>query len=230
MLSHIRNEARGSSATTRVIGLGDYIDRGRWSREVLAQLVALQAHPAIESVLLRGNHEATLLAFLSDPTEGPMWMHFGGDATLASYGVTAPATYAAADWRGARDALCAALPARHLKLLTGLKASAAAGDYFFAHAGALPGRPLDEQQENDLLWIRDPFLLGRDVFEKVVVHGHSPANKPYSDRRRVGVDTAAYLTNNLTAVRLEGGRMSWLQAFMPFGERVIVQETASRRR
>ena len=204
---------RGAIAGARpvVIGLGDYIDRGPESREVIDLLVELSAIKAFESHFLLGNHDQTLLEFLNDPQRGPAWSEFGGREALMSYGVRPPAGRAdAAAWEEARDALAVALPASHLAFFRGLTPSLEIGDYFFAHAGARPGVPLHAQSGEDLIWIREPFLSDPKPFEKVVVHGHSAGELIHVDHRRINVDTGAYATGQLTAVRLEGTDRSFL--------------------
>jgi serine/threonine protein phosphatase 1 len=204
---------RAAEAGSRsvVIGLGDYIDRGPESREVIDLLVGLSEIKAFESHFLRGNHDQTLLDFLEEPQTGPSWCEFGGREALMSYGVRPPAGRADANvWKDARDALAAAMPPAHLSFFKRLKASLEVGDYFFAHAGARPGVPLNAQAETDLIWIREPFLSDGRAFDKVVVHGHSAGELIHVDHRRINVDTGAYATGQLTAVRLEGTDRSFL--------------------
>jgi serine/threonine protein phosphatase 1 len=95
-------------------------------------------------------------------------------------------------------------PVRHHSLLAQLKPSITVGDYFFCHAGVRPGVPLEQQQQQDLLWIRDPFLEAKVDFGKVVVHGHSPTEQPDFRANRINIDTGAYATGRLTCLVLEG--------------------------
>ena len=101
-------------------------------------------------------------------------------------------------------------PVRHLSLLAQLKPSITVGDYFFCHAGVRPGIPLEQQRQQDLLWIRDPFLESRVDFGKVVVHGHSATEQPDFRANRINIDTGAYATGRLTCLVLEGSRPSYL--------------------
>src|SRR5690606_40078666 len=80
-----------------------------------------------------------------------------------------------------------------------------------AHAGARPGESLDRQSERDLMWIRAEFLYSEAEFEQVVVHGHTPTREVHLDHRRIGVDTKAYASGVLSAVRVEGPALSVLQ-------------------
>jgi serine/threonine protein phosphatase 1 len=197
-----RGERDGKRPT--IIFLGDYIDRGPASDDVLDILIDLQGRAGADWMFLRGNHEQALLDFIEDPEAGPAWGEWGGRETMASYGVDGPHGSDARLWRMARDSLESAMPRAHLAFLRGLPTWHEAGDYFFAHGGARPGVPLDRQSERDLLTIRQPFLQSAKAFEKVVVHGHSIAAEVHSDHRRIGIDTGAYATGTLTAVRLEG--------------------------
>lgn len=221
LIAAIREDLAGSSATRRVlVFLGDHVDRGPDSRGVLDQVVEVAAEPSLEVHCLRGNHEDRMEAFLDDPSLGPGWCDYGGRECLMSYGVVPPAMRGdPAGWAETSQALRAALPDSHLRLLRSQGHSVAVGDYFFAHAGARPGVALDAQSPDDLMWVRQEFLDHPAPFEKVVVHGHTPAEEVVSDGRRIGVDTGAYATGILSAVRLEGEARSLLQA-AGRGERV----------
>ena len=214
LIQAIRADLHAAQASRKVVVLlGDYVDRGLDSRGVLDQLVNLAADPALEVRLLRGNHEDRMQAFLDDPQIGPSWCDYGGREALASYGVDPPPMRGDAEaWAEASRALGEALPASHHALLAGLETSVSIGDYFFAHAGARPGVDLQAQSPEDLMWIRQAFLDHPGVFDQVVVHGHTPTEAVQSDARRIGVDTGAYATNVLSAVRLEGETRALLQA------------------
>ena len=121
-----------------------------------------------------------------------------------SYGVQPPRTRTnMEDWARASADLKSRLPVEHRQFLHNLDLSVRIGDYVFVHAGIRPGMPLDQQTEQDLLWIREEFLDDRHYLGAVVVHGHTPAPKPYRDSRRIGIDTGAYLSGRLTAARFE---------------------------
>lgn len=214
LLQAIRADLYASAATRKVVVmLGDYVDRGLDTRGVLDQLANLEADPGLEVHLIRGNHEDRMEAFMDQPDLGPGWCDYGGRDTLMSYGVNPPPMRSdAAAWARASQALREAMPASHGYVLRGQVPSVTIGDYFFSHAGARPGVTLDAQDPQDLMWIRQEFLDDRSLFEKVVVHGHTPADAVHSDARRIGVDTGAYATNVLSAVRLEGETRVLIQA------------------
>ena len=199
-----------------VIFLGDYVDRGPGSRNVIRALADLPAAGGIEWRFLKGNHEETMVKFLADPSVGAQWCEYGGDATLRSYGLCEPAMkHRIEAWRRLSCDLDHKLDARERAFLSGLELSVEIGDYFFTHAGARPGVALERQSAEDLLWIRGSFLRSEEEFEKVIVHGHTPTAEVHSDRRRIGIDTRAYESGVLTALRLQGRERRILQAVGP---------------
>lgn len=188
-----------------VIFLGDYIDRGPDSRGVLRYLIDLPRDAGIEWRFLKGNHEEAMLKFLDDPSFGTNWCEYGGDAALASYGLKPPEMkHRVEAWARVAADLDHKVTAQERAFLGNLEYSISVGDYFFAHAGARPGIALDRQSARDLMWIRGSFLDDETPFEKVVVHGHTPTTDVHADHRRIGVDTKAYASGILTAVRLKG--------------------------
>lgn len=213
LLALIREDAARSGLEPILIFLGDYIDRGPDSKGVVDELIWLSRDSFARVSLLRGNHDDALLRFIEDPIESAAWLDHGGGVTLQSYDVTPPATRGDPDAlkQAARD-LSAALPPSHLEFFQSLGGIATIGDYVFVHAGLRPGVSIEEQTSHDILWIRSEFLNSKVEFPKVVVHGHTPVEVPYRDRRRIGVDTGAYATGVLTAVRLRDDSCSFLQA------------------
>ncbi|WP_269714836.1 metallophosphoesterase family protein [Caulobacter sp. NIBR2454] len=213
LLERIYDEAlKRPSHASALVMLGDYVDRGPRSDAVLQTLVTLKERSPVPVRFLAGNHDDTLLEFLADPAVGETWCEFGGRETLMSYRVTPPARGADIEaWRAAQIELRAVMPQSHVNFLQGLEESVTLGDYTFVHAGARPGVALDEQSRRDRLWIRGEFLNDTRPFERMVVHGHTPADEPHSDKRRIGVDTGAYATGVLTAVVLDGEERGFLQ-------------------
>ncbi|MBI1210145.1 MAG: serine/threonine protein phosphatase [Alphaproteobacteria bacterium] len=202
----IEDAARQSSARERiVVFLGDYIDRGPQSRQLIDRLLA--GFAGFQAIFLKGNHDDTLLQFLDDPKLGEVWRNFGGIETLRSYGVEQKS---GADWAQTRAELLQRLPPEHLKFLQALRLHYACGDYLFVHAGVRPGLLLEHQSEQDLLWIRDEFLDSTMSFGRIVVHGHTPERQPVVRANRIGIDTGAYMTGVLTALVLEGRTQKFL--------------------
>ena len=185
--------------------LGDYIDRGPDSAHTLDLLLDRSFHR--ETVFLKGNHEAFFLEVLGNPAKLEDWRQFGGLQTLMSYGLQPSLNPDAAEQTNLINALLKAMPRDHLSFLKDLKPSFTCGDFFFVHAGVRPGIPLKEQQENDLLWIRNEFLDSEENFGKFIVHGHTPVQKPDIRPNRINIDTGAYATGNLTLLTIQGSSM-----------------------
>ena len=184
---------------------GDYIDRGPNSAQTLDLLI--ERRRGRTTVFLKGNHEAYFLEVLSDATRLEDWQEFGGLETMLSYGVQPMLNANAAEQLELVRLLNDALPEEHLDFLCSLQPSFVCGDYFFVHAGVRPGIPLSQQQEADLLWIRNEFLDSDANFGKFVVHGHTPVRQPDRRTNRINIDTGAYATGNLTLLRIEGSNM-----------------------
>ena len=188
--------------------IGDYIDRGPHSREVIELLIARgREHDA---QFLKGNHEALAAQFLTDPRVLSEWKYVGGINTLLSYGVKPNARDDSQSQREAAVALQQSMPDSHRQFIQGLKLSFVCGDFFFVHAGVRPGTPLQKQSEHDLLWIREDFLLHEEPFAQVVVHGHTPVREPEIRPNRINIDTGAFATGKLTCLVLEDDRISFL--------------------
>lgn len=192
------------------IFLGDYVDRGPQSREVVNWLI--QSEPVTsERICLMGNHEAMMLQSLDRPEALRGWRDVGGLETLHSYGVSPPIAMSARDQKSVHQSFRAALPAEHGAFLRSLPARAEFGDYFFVHAGVSPARDLASQRTQDLLWTREPFLSSTADFGKIVVHGHTPVKRPDVRPNRINIDTGAYMTGRLTCLVLEGEARRFLQ-------------------
>ena len=205
LLALIEEDARARSHAERriLVFLGDYVDRGPDSRGVVADLVGRRFH-GFDIHFLKGNHEAILLDFLEHPLNLDHWLMNGGQATMESYGVDTEAlAEARAHPETWRDTFAAALPEAHLRFFRSLNLSVTFGDYLFVHAGLRPGVPLAAQSEDDLVWIRRPFLDHAGPFGKIVVHGHTPTALPVVTPNRIGIDTGAVFSDRLTALRLE---------------------------
>ena len=196
-----------------LVFLGDYVDRGPHSRKVIDLILWLIADGHFEVCALKGNHEEALLKFLDTPSFGSSWIEHGGAPTLVSYGVQPPTRRTDPDaWVETREEFAAAVPQEHKDFFENLSHTAVVGDYVFVHAGVRPGVPLSEQEERDLLWIRQDFLASEGPFEKVVVHGHTPSEAPQLLAHRLGIDTGAYATGVLTAIRLHGADQQTMQS------------------
>lgn len=183
------------------IFLGDYIDRGPQSRQVVDRLVARsRTH---RTIFLKGNHETFLTGFITDPAILGDWQRLGGLETLISYGLAPSINADANAQRVLASRLAQALPESHHRFFENLKLCFTCGDYYFVHAGVRPGIPLLQQREEDLLWIRNDFLACDKMFEKIIVHGHTPVRTVEIRPNRINIDTGAYATGYLTCLVLE---------------------------
>ncbi|WP_018700077.1 metallophosphoesterase family protein [Amorphus coralli] len=183
------------------IYVGDYVDRGPASKAVLDILQDDARHDG-ERICLKGNHEDMLLDFLEDPELLILWMQNGGQQTLASYGITPPAEVGQKSMAEIRSELRSAL-GRHFNFLSNLPLTHVEGDYLFVHAGIRPGVALKQQDPEDLMWIREPFLSFPGPLPHCVVHGHTPVDAPEVRPFRIDIDTGAAVTGTLTCLVLE---------------------------
>ena len=199
-----------------VVYLGDYVDRGPASKKVVDILLD-KPLKGFERVHLMGNHEAFLIEFLNDLEAGPGWFFNGGLTTLSSYGVKIgkhdELSYEVL--QRVQSELLAKMPKTHLDFYRTLDFSRTEGDFFFVHAGIRPGVPLDNQTDEDMLWIREEFLGCEDDFGKVIVHGHTITWEPEVKPNRIGIDTGAFASGVLTALVLEGREQDFLTVSGP---------------
>ena len=194
--------SRGQFEFAATVFLGDYIDRGPRSAQVVERLANDDFPTSV--IALRGNHEAEFLDFLQDASVLENWRRYGGLETLVSYGVDVSAAMCGKGYDLAQRELARKLPAHHLEFLRRTFLSYSCADYFFCHAGVRPGVPLSEQNAQDLLWIRQAFTNYRGPIEKVVVHGHTAVEAPEILPNRIAIDTGAYATGLLTCLILQG--------------------------
>lgn len=192
------------ASNTILIHLGDYIDRGPDSAGVIALLCRGDGPLSVSHTInLMGNHEDLMLAAITSRTEeaGALWLMNGGGETLASWGLT----------RSPRAAIWAdAIPPDHLAFTATLRLTHTVGPYVFVHAGIRPGTPLGQQERQDLLWIREPFLSSPADHGAVIVHGHTPRPAPQVLPNRIGIDTGAVMGGRLTCLVLENDRLGFI--------------------
>ena len=193
-----------------IVSLGDIVDRGPQSRQVIERLMAGVAF-ASRLIVLKGNHEEMFLKSLTgarSSLEG--WLAAGGAACAASYGLSPP-LLAQISPEAAAHNLASAIPPSHIAFLESLPDSVKFGDYLLVHAGIRPGRPLEEQSPKDLRWIRQGFLDSRVIHDWMVIHGHSVTPEMEEKPNRIGIDTGAWATGRLTALWIEGEARGFLQ-------------------
>lgn len=210
LVEKIEEDCADAEGRARLIFLGDYFDRGLESKQVVDFLLD-ETVQKFDPIFIKGNHEEALLSFLEDPKQGPVWARFGGRETLVSYGVRPPRSLSFnEDWKRAHQEFRNAFPDTHYQFMQDLKASARIGKFGFVHAGVRPGVPFEEQTEKDLLWIRDEFLKSKAELDVYLIHGHTPVDQATNDNNRINVDTGAYYSGRLTAVRLIGDEISFI--------------------
>lgn len=186
-----------------IIYLGDYVDRGPDSKGVLDHVSRHQHPDGIERIALCGNHEDAFLRFLQNPADNIAWLDFGGDATLRSYGLQAfTHLRRPRDMQELGAVLKEAIPGSHVRFLENLPILATQGNRVFVHAGIRPGIALDDQDDGDLLWIREPFLEEGPGLPVTVIHGHTAGTEPVFGNGRICIDTGCYATGRLTALKL----------------------------
>ncbi len=205
LLKTIKRDLKGYEGHSEIVFLGDYIDRGPDSASVIERLVEGPG-PGDKWTFLKGNHDAFLSSMMNDEKLKPryyrLWVEQGGLEAMMSWGVRRAVIHD--DPKAAMAALREAMPKLHRKFFRKLDLSRQIGDYLFVHAGVRPHVDLEDQQEKDLLWIREDFLKHRKDFGAHIVHGHTITNKVDAQKNRTGVDTGAYKTGKLTALVLEG--------------------------
>jgi len=181
----------------RLIFLGDYVDRGPDSKGVISYLLDWQRRGDREMIFLKGNHEDMFLSYLGLPGRyGEMFLFNGGGATLASYGVLGR--------NHSAEEIRSRIPQDHLEFLKALKSHYLMKPFLCVHAGINPRKPMEHQTEEELLWIRDEFILNRHPLPYTVLFGHTPQQEvlfhlPY----KIGLDTGLVFGNVLSCLEVE---------------------------
>lgn len=198
-----------------LIFLGDYLDRGLYVRQTLDWLIGFPARPEGKKYRLTclcGNHEALLLSFLRNPELGQAWLENGANETFLSFGIKLSSLHPRPEtFQNLSEQLHGKLHGAYLDFLSKRPLARTVGDYFFAHAGIDPDKPLARQKPADLLWIRDKFTQSAKLYDKVIVHGHTVSPQPEQRPNRIGIDTGAYATGRLTCLVLAGKQRKFLQ-------------------
>jgi serine/threonine protein phosphatase 1 len=175
-----------------LVFIGDYIDRGPDSKEVINSI--LEIRQVIDHVIcLKGNHEQMFLNYHRERLDEELFMQNGGMSTLISYGFM----------RAGREENIN-VPENHIKFFSTLLPYYETDHYIFVHGGLRPGIPLKQQHMDDLLWIRNEFINSSYNFGKTVVFGHTSLSltKPLIDKNKIGIDTGAVYGGKLTCVEL----------------------------
>jgi serine/threonine protein phosphatase 1 len=187
-----------------LVHLGDYVDRGLDSAQVVDWLSEGAPVPVSRIVNLMGNHEDMMLQALPGTSKeaNSSWLANGGADSLLSWEITRKVP--PAEW-------ASLIPSGHQAFLRDLEIIFRAGGYMFVHAGIRPGVPLDKQEKVDMLWIREPFLSWKHSHDAVIVHGHTPRHEPEVRPNRIGIDTGAVMGGVLTCVVLEEDKLGFIR-------------------
>ncbi len=192
----------------QIVCVGDYVDRGEQSSEVIRMLVE-----RTDVICLKGNHEDMLLKFLEDPERhGDRWLRYGGLQTLHSFGVLINHTQdPELRFRAARNDLEKSLGKTGLKWLERLELSWCSGNVHVVHAGADPSVPMKDQERSVLFWGHPEFLRKPHADGIWIVHGHTIVDEARNEYGRIPVDTGAYATGRLTAALISEGQVEFLR-------------------
>ncbi len=212
----------GADSSSFVVFVGDYIDRGLSSRTVIDAVSRFGSIAPATAVYLLGNHEQMFLNFYDGLEDSARWLDYGGRQTAASYGVQVPTrALSVEEIEAVRLELREKVPEAHMNFFRSLRLFFETGDYVLVHAGIKPGVPLEEQTGADLLWRRGSEKDDKKL-SRTVVHGHTPHLTPRLSERRIGIDTGAYQTSILTAVRLQGFDRKFISTQMRNGKITVV--------
>lgn len=199
----IRRDAARLPGEKLIIMLGDYIDRGPASAEVIEHLMG-PPPDGLYRVCLTGNHEMAMLDYLEGRIGREDWTRLGGDRTLFSYGIDHQhLAQVAGEDAGRYDAMIRDIvPKTHVAFLKSLPVLVESPAYLFVHAGIRPDVPLADQSDGDLTTIRSEFFAKAHLLDRFVVHGHTPTTTVRLEGRRLNVDSGCYFSGRLTAVRI----------------------------
>jgi len=198
MLKRLMGCIGWSPEADRLIFLGDFIDRGSQSKGVVDYVIEIsKVSERVECLM--GNHERILLDFMDGKDMNTFFLN-GGLATLNSY-------------RSEQQQYGGFLiPDDHLAFFRSLKLLIELEDYYVVHAGLRPGVPVESQNPEDLLWIRDSFIFSNYYFGKRVLFGHTPFAQPLIMENKIGLDTGAVYGNRLTCLELPSLKFHFVEA------------------
>jgi serine/threonine protein phosphatase 1 len=184
----------------QLVFLGDYIDRGEDSSGVLDYLLQLKETYA-DTIFLMGNHEKMFMDFLAG-VDRALFIYNGGESTLRSYIGRIDNFWRNTQGISDEEALNLLVPERHRAFLQELHPYYETENYIMVHAGLKHGVPLEQQSQDDLVWIREEFIYSEEDFGKTIVFGHTPFVRPLVLENKIGIDTGAVYGNSLTCLIL----------------------------
>jgi len=190
-----------------LIYLGDYIDRGLKSKQVIDQIIKIK-NEKIKTIHLMGNHEEFMVNFLFNKSNNiKNWLKFGVDQTFKSYGIEI-VEFIKNGFEDTiidklRDILLEKMGSEHIDFFMSLKTSFSSEKYLFVHAGIDPNKKLTEQTKEDYLWSRSDIFFDKDFkAEKIIVHGHTPEENIVNYPFRINIDTGCFFSGKLSCVCL----------------------------
>lgn len=194
-----------------LVCIGDYVDRGPNSAQVLTKLRDLQSSSSRKVICIKGNHEVMMREFIDDPIgSGARWLRFGGLDTLASFGITKPNTNNPDQMLDASEALEAAVQNRIGNWLETLPLQWSTGNVSCVHAAMNPAKAITKQSDRTRLWGHPSFLDTDRDDDEWVVFGHTVHKRPNATQHRIAIDTGAYETGLLTAAYISTGNVRFL--------------------
>ncbi len=197
-------DAQGSTGSKLIVMLGDLVDRGPSSAQVIDHMLS-RSPAGFERICLRGNHEAMMLAFIRDPRRGAVWLENGGRETMLSYGLPSDALMRGVAPRVLQNLIASKIPTEHIEFLEDLPVLLDTPGALFVHAGLRAGVKLEAQADDDLIWLRDNYESDYAEFGRPVVHGHMPRTEALVTPFRLAIDTGVCVNGRLTAVRIVPG-------------------------
>ena len=198
-----------------IIYIGDYIDRGTDIKGTIQTLIDF--NPVnFKKIFLLGNHEQMLLEFISENKNNPFeWIYNGGSETLESYGIDL-SEHIDNDMDLKIDIkikkkFIQLLPSSHLNFFNQLVLNYTYDDYFFVHAGINPTIPIEMQEKETMIWTREEdFFKPTMKYNKIIVHGHTPQEKIEKFPCRINIDTGSFYSGKLSCLKIENGKLSFL--------------------
>lgn len=205
-------EKKSSEQDDLIITLGDYVDRGPRSADVIEHLLA-PPEANFERICLLGNHELAMLDYLENRLPLQSWMRLGGTQTLLSYGIDIDrleTLYSKS--KQVDEKIRELVPNSHKQFLKDLPILIQTRRFLFVHAGIRPNVDIEDQKDHDLITIRDEFYKNADLSDYIVIHGHTPVKSPQLKTNRLNIDTGAYRSGVLSAVKLNQDGIKFLSS------------------
>ena len=188
MLDRLLNKIPWRPEKDLLVFIGDYVDRGEHSKEVVDYIIAIKrCYSNVECLL--GNHDAMFMDYLQNKNVD-LYLFNAGISTLKCYGIDSPGS-----WHSK-------VPPEHMDFFKSLRTYIELEDYYIVHAGFRPGIEITKQELEDMLWIREPFISSNYDFGKKVIFGHTPLSEPLVMKNKIGIDTSAVFGNRLTCLEL----------------------------